>query len=211
VAAGFCAVEVDRAGYADRGATLAGELTVLLGQPIATTDDNRNVAWDLAPQRTSLTSRIGADQVKAAGDMVLHPVVIYSDQGAYGVERNRGIPFQWTAPSPTIDVHNFSRTTVNGVDLTFSLAAPDAAPRRFTVQLPNGSTRVVDVNGGAARQVQLVVNAVPGRNAVTITTQSDAVLIGEADRKSVFGKLIDLRASVTDPKIRLGVVQQRVE
>jgi hypothetical protein len=131
----------------------AGELTVLLGQPIATTDDNRNVAWDLAPQRTSLTSRIGP----------------------------------------------------------FSLAAPDAAPRRFTVQLPNGSTRVVDVNGGAARQVQLVVNAVPGRNAVTITTQSDAVLIGEADRKSVFGKLIDLRASVTNPKIRLGVVQQRVE
>ena len=43
------------------------------------------------------------------------------------------------------------------------------------------------------------------------TSQSDAVLIGEADRKSVFGKLIDLRASITDPKIRLGVVQQRVE
>jgi len=31
------------------------------------------------------------------------------------------------------------------------------------------------------------------------------------NRKSVFGKLIDLWASVTDPKIRLGVVQQRVE
>ena len=30
------------------------------------------------------------------------------------------------------------------------------------------------------------------------TTQSDAVLIGEADRKSVFGKLIDLRASVAE-------------
>ena len=211
VAAGFCAVEVDRAGYADRGATLAGELTVLLGQPIATTHDNRNVAWDLAPQRTSLTSRIGADQVKAAGDMVLHPVVVYSDQGAYGVERDRGIPFQWTAPSPTIDVHNFSQTTVNGVDLTFSLAAPDSAPRRFTVNLPNGSIQVVDVNSGAARQVQVVINAAPGRNAVTITTESDAVPISEADRKSVFGKLIDLRASVADPKIRLGVVQQRVE
>jgi len=211
VAAGFCAVEVDRAGYADRGATLAGELTVLLGQPIATTDDNRNVAWDLAPQRTSLTSRIGADQVKAAGDLVLHPVVIYSDHGTYATEHDGMTPYQWTLSPFAIDVHNFSRTTVNGVNLTFSLAAPDAAPRRFTVQLPNGSTRVVDVNGGAARQVQLVVNAVPGRNAVTITTQSDAVSISESDHKSVFGKLIDLRASVTDPKIRLGVVQQRVE
>jgi len=47
--------------------------------------------------------------------------------------------------------------------------------------------------------------------AATTTTQSDAVLIGEADRKSAFGKLIDLRASLADLKIRLGVVQQRVE
>jgi len=210
-AAGFCAVEVDRAGYADQGATLAGELTALLGEPIVTTHDDRNIAWDLAPRRTSLLSRIGADQVTVAGGMVLHPVVVYSDRGAYAVEHDGMTPYQWALSSFAIDVHNFSRTTVNGVDLTFSLAAPDAAPRRFTVDLPNGSTQLVDVNSGAARQVQVVVNAAPGRNEVTITTESDAVPLGEADRKSVFGKLIDLRASVTDPKIRLGVVQQRVE
>ena len=215
VAAGFCAVEVDRAGYADGGATLDGELTALLGQPIATTHDDRLGAWDLALRRTSLLARLGPDQIRVAGDMVLHPVVIYSDQGAYGVERDQGMPFQWTGPTPTIDMHNFSRTTVNGVDLTFSLAGPDSNPRRFTIELPNGSTQVVDVNGGSPRQVQLVLDAAPGRNTVTITTEGDAVSAAgsanTADRKSVFGKLIDLRASVADPKIRLGVVQQRVE
>ena len=125
------------------------------------------------------------------------------------------MPFQWTGPTPTIDIHNFSRTTVNGVDLIFSLAGPDSNPRRFTIELPNRSTQVVDVNGGSPRQVQLVLDAAPGRNTVTITTEGDAVSAAgsanTADRKSVFGKLIDLRASVADPKIRLGVVQQRVE
>jgi len=217
VAVGFCAVEVDRAGYADGGTALDGELTALLGQPIATTHDDRLVAWDLAPHRASLTSRIGADQVKAAGDLVSHPVVVYSDQGAYGAELDQGTPFQWTGPAPVIDIHNFSRTTVNGVDLTFSLAAPDSAPRRFTVHLPNGSTQVVDVKSGAAREVQVEVNAAPGPNVVTITTEGAAVSISTldhtnaADHRIVFGKLIDLRASDIDPKIRLGVVQQRVE
>ena len=218
VAAGFCAVEVDRAGFADRGATLDKELTALLGQPISTTHDDRNLAWDLAPRRTSLMSRIGAHQVKAAGDMVLHPVVVYSDHGTYAVEHDGMTPYQWTLSSFAIDVHNFGRATVQGIDLTFSLAAPDSAPRRFTIHLPNGSTQAVDVNGGAARQVRVEVNAAPGRNALTITTQGDAVPVSPAgststaDRKrSVFGKLMDLKASVTDPNVRLGVVQQRVE
>ncbi|NMM34710.1 MAG: hypothetical protein HHJ13_12060 [Phycicoccus sp.] len=217
VAAGFCAVEVDRFGYADRGTALDGELSALLGQPIATTADGRNLAWNLAAQRESLTSRIGAAQVKADGDLVLHPVVIYSDHGAYSAEHYGEVPFQWTLGAFAIDVHNFGRATVRGVGLTFSLAAPDTAPRAFTIHLPNGSTQVVDVNGGTAQAVQVEVDAAPGRNTVTITTEGDAVSISAAgsdsstERKSVFGKLIDLRASVADPNVRLGVVQQRLE
>jgi hypothetical protein len=73
------------------------------------------------------------------------------------------------------------------------------------------------VNGGASRQVKVEVNAEPGRNALTITTEGEAVSVSEAmpsgaaDRKLVFGKLIDLRARVANPQIQLGVVQQRVE
>jgi hypothetical protein len=214
---GFCAVEVDRLGFADRAVNLEADLRSLLGPPISSTNDGRLVAWDLAPQRTSLTARLGAEQIKAVGTLVLHPVVVYSDRGAYDVAHDSQAPYQWFGPSPQIDVHNFGATTIDNVRLTFSLAAPDSSPRRFTIHLPNNITQVVDVNGGEARQVQVNVNAAPGRNAVNITTGGNAVSIGAAgstnaaDRKMVFGKLIDLRASVADPRIRLGVVQQRVE
>jgi hypothetical protein len=211
VSAGFCAVEVDRAGFADRAATLDSELTALLGAPISTTSDDRLLAWNLSPLRASLTSRVGARQVEAAGDPILHPVVVYTTRGAYGIEHQNQTPYQWIGQSPEIDVHNFGRTAVDGVKLTFSLATPDSAPRRFTIQLPGGDTQEVDVTGGSPRQVQVVVNPVPGRNPVTITTKGKAVPHSGVVSNVVFGKLIDVRASVPDPNVHVGVVQQRVE
>jgi len=219
VAAGFCAVELDRLGFADRAVALEADVRSLLGPPISSTNDGRLVAWDLAPQRASLTARLGAAQIKAVGNLVLHPVVVYADRGAYDVAHDSQTPYQWFGPSPQIDVHNFGTTTIDSVHLTFSLAAPDSSPRRFTIHLPDNTSQVVDVNRGEARQVQVQVNvnAAPGRNAVNITTDGNAVSISAvgstnaADRKMVFGKIIDLRASVADPKVHLGVVQQRVE
>ena len=217
VAAGFCAVELDRAGFSDHGTKIAGELTALLGMPISTTRDSQLVAWDLTSERTDLTSRIGADRVKATGDLVLHPLVVYADRGAYEVEHEGQTTYQWTGPSPAIDVHNFGPTEVEGVRLTFSMSAPDSAPRRFTVHLPSGATQVVEVNDGSTQQVQVVVDAAPGPNAVTITTNGSGVTIGQAtsptsaDNRIVYGKLINLTAKVPDPNVRVGVVQQRVE
>ena len=217
VAAGFCAVEVDRLGFADRAVALEADLRSLLGPPISNTNDGRLVAWDLAAQRASLTARLGAEQIKAVGNLVLHPVVVYTDRGAYDVAHDSQTPYQWFGPSPQIDVHNFGATTIDNVRLTFSLAGPDSSPRRFTIRLPNGSTQVIDVDGSSPGQIQLVLDAVPGRNTVSIATEGNAVSISSvgstnaADRKMVFGKIIDLRASVADSKVHLGVVQQRVE
>ena len=151
VAAGFCAVEVDRAGFPDRAARLDGELTGMLGTPISSTRDGRLLAWDLSRAHAALTSRISVAEVAAMADHVLHPLVVYSDHGTYKVEHDNSIPFQWTGPSPEIDVYNFGRTAIDSVHLTFSLAAPDSAPRRFSVHLPNGSTQVVDVAGRCRR------------------------------------------------------------
>jgi hypothetical protein len=215
VSAGFCAVEVDRAGFADRGASLEADFRSRLGAPISTTRDGRLLAWDLTPARSALTSRVGAAQVRASGFLVLRPLVVYTDRGAYDVEHDKQMPYQWTGPAPEIDVHNFGRTTITDVRLTFSLAPPNAAPRRFTVHLPNGSSRVVDVDGGGTQQVQVVVNAAPGRNAVIVTTSGEGETIGKAlsttaDSRVVFGKLIDLQAQVAEPRIHIAVVQQRV-
>jgi hypothetical protein len=217
VAAGFCAVEVDRAGFADRAVTLEAGLRSRLGSPISSTRDGRLLAWDLAPARAALTAQFGAEQVKATGDLVLHPLVVYTDRGAYDVEHDNRTPYQWTGPSPEIDVHNFGRTAIDNVRLTFSLAAPDSMPREFTLRLPNGNTRVIDVNSGRTQQVQVVLNATPGTNAVIITASGSGVSIGKAlsttstNNRIAYGKLIDLKAQVVDPKIHIAVMQQRVD
>jgi hypothetical protein len=211
VSVGFCAVEVDRLGFADRGASLEADLRSLLGAPISTTNDERLVAWNLAPQRASLTSRLSAEQIVAVGERVSHPLVVYTDDGAYAVEHDNQTPYQWMGPSPGIDIHNFGPITIDSVRLTFSLSAPDSAPRRFTVRLPNGSIQEVDVDNGSPKQIQLLLDAVPGRNPVTVTTTGKAVSTGGVDRKMVFGKLIDMQAQVAEPKIHIAVVQQRVD
>ncbi len=204
VAAGFCAVEVNRATLVDPGTTLTSDLTALLGEPISTTPDTQLLAWDLTRASTALTAQVGPAHVKATGELVLHPVVVYSASGAYEVEHDNLTPYQRTGSSPVIDIHNFGRTTVDGVRLSFSLAAPDSSPRHFTVHSPGGKVLGVDVNGGSAQQVHLVVNAVPGRNPVTIT------ITGEAVDGTNVGKLIDLRASVPESDVRVGVIQQRL-
>jgi len=209
VAAGFCAVEVDRAGYVDRGATLEAGLRSGLGSPISTTRDGRLVAWDLSPARAALTARVGAKQVKATGDLIVHPLVVYADLADSEIGHDRQTIYQWTEPPPEIDVHNFGRTTVAGVHLTFSLTDPDFAPRRFSVRLPTGSVQAVDVRGGATQQVQVVVDAAPGRNSVIITATGEGEPVG-ADNKFVYVSLTNLRAQLAEPKTDITVLQQRV-
>jgi hypothetical protein len=215
VAAGFCSIELDRAGFSDRGSKFDNELTALLGPPISTTHDGRLLAWDLSPARRALTSRVGKQQLDATGYLVLHPVVLYIN-GAHEVTHDQQKPYQWTGQSPDIDVHNFARTTIARVHVTFSLAAPTGASRRFTVHLPNGSTQLVDAVDGAMHQVQVIIDAAPGRNTIAITTTGAGETIARAsssiteDRGIVYGKLIDLQAHVPDAKIHIGVLQQRI-
>jgi len=95
------------------------------------------------------------------------------------------------------------------VRLTFSLTDPDFAPRRFSVRLPTGSVQAVDVRDGATQQVQVVVDAAPGRNSVIITATGEGETVG-ADNKIVYVSLTNLRAQLAEPKTDITVLQQRV-
>ena len=209
VTAGFCAVEVDRAGLSDRGVDLDRELTALLGQP-----DSGHTRWSLGCMgRFAGTHQVDLSNEVPPGSrrlvpLVLHPLVVYSDRGATEIEHDKQTPYQWIGPFPEVNVYNFGRSTVRGVHLTFSLAAPHSSPRRFTVRLPNRSTQVVDVASGVAEQVQVTIDAAPGPNAVTITTTGAGEAMGKVlsptntDNRIVFGKLINLRVSVADPNVK---------
>ena len=50
----------------------------------------------------------------------------------------------------------------------------------------------------------------PGHNSVTITTTGNAAFSANVDAKMVFGKLINLRSQLFDPRVHRGVVQQEV-
>ena len=70
-AAGFCALEVDRAGLTDP-APVVSALTGALGAPLSTSSDGRLVAFDLRPLRASLVASAGSDDVQEWGWAVLH-------------------------------------------------------------------------------------------------------------------------------------------
>ena len=204
-AAGFCVIEVDRAAAPEGATALEGDLRRLLGAPIAATNDGRLLAWDLAPALTRLTSQIGAEQVRATGDLVLHPLIVYTDGGEYDDDQDTQTFYEWTGPPPEIDLRNFGRTTIKGVRLTFSLASPDSAPRTFTLQLPDGRNLGVDVKAGIVSEVHVVLNAAPGRNAVIITSTGPVT-----GTQSGIGKLINVQAQLATTTTHLAVVQQRV-
>lgn len=69
-AAGFCALEVDRAGLADPASTVSA-LQAQLGAPLSTSSDGRLVAFDLRTLRSALLSSVGDAAVRARGDEVL--------------------------------------------------------------------------------------------------------------------------------------------
>jgi phosphoglycerol transferase len=73
-AAGFGALYVDRSGFFDQAAGLEREVTRLAGPPVASTDGSR-LFWDLQPLADRQVSRLGAEAVRAKGNLVHRPVV----------------------------------------------------------------------------------------------------------------------------------------
>jgi phosphoglycerol transferase len=73
-AAGFRALYVDRAGFVDRAAGLEREVTRLAGPPVAS-DDGTRLFWDLQALADRQLTRLGADGMRAKGNLVSRPVV----------------------------------------------------------------------------------------------------------------------------------------
>ena len=70
--AGFCALEVDRAGLTEPSQVMSA-LTGVLGAPLSTSSDGRLAAFDLRPLSASLTASAGAEPVRMRGSTVVHP------------------------------------------------------------------------------------------------------------------------------------------
>ncbi|GAA1893722.1 hypothetical protein [Lapillicoccus jejuensis] len=197
-AAGFCAVQVDHAGYGADDPTSA--LRTLLGGPLATSDDGRLTAFPLRSRYDALLARDGARALAARRDAVLHPVVVDLTDGASATSGRGGERYQWVDDGTDLVVGNLTGRPQE-VTLVLRFTGVDARPR--TVDLP-GSAPTGATGGSVLLRAR--VTATGGVTHVPVrVTGPDAT---GPDGHRVTGRLQVVRAVVADPAVRVGVTQR---
>lgn len=204
-AAGFCAIEVDTAGY-PAGDSPVAALGAALGAPLATSGDARLVAFDLRSRRSSLSSELGAGGMAERGYQVLHPVTVALT--GRGVEQDAdGVPFQWTGPTATLTVSNMAEEPVEGLVLSLQVGAPDESARRIVVHTSDGKSVDVDVQGSQTQTVELPLTAHRGMNTFRITTDAEPVRLADDPTVVAAIKVRGISLISPDPDVNIGVAQ----
>jgi hypothetical protein len=160
-AAGFCAVEVDRDGYAD-GRDPTDDIAGLAGAPLATDPQERLAAYTLRGIRADAARR----------EAVLRPVV--ASAGGSLVQTTGGVPHQWTGPQTTVTVANMGAQTVPA-SVSFTVQGNGAGPRTLSVSAPGLPSRTMTVDGGTSRRVQLDLTLPHGTTKVRVESAGAAV------------------------------------
>jgi hypothetical protein len=163
-AAGFCAVEVDRDGYAGASDPTAA-LAQRLGSPVATAEGEHLVAYDLGPTGAALSASLGEDGLARRRDAVLQPVVA-SLAGSL-VDTTSGKPSQWTGPTAVVTASNLGRAPVE-VQVSFEVAGNGAAQRAVTITAPGAATRTVTVAQDQPRTVTVPLTLPRGRTEIRL-------------------------------------------
>ncbi|SDP27044.1 hypothetical protein SAMN04489867_1912 [Pedococcus dokdonensis] len=177
-AAGFCAVEVDRAGYSTATATdPTADLTKALGPATAQTRDGGLTAYSLAPLRDAARARPAAEQATRRDD-VLRPTLVTLGGSLVDLDGD-GVPRQWTGPTADLRVATMG-SAARTVTVSFDLVALDGKPGEVTVTGPvQGSTTISLTD--APTHVVLTIDAAPGLSTVTLTSAAEVTAIPGED------------------------------
>ncbi len=195
-AAGFCAVEIDRDGYAggsDPSAATAG----LLGQPIAAAPGEHLAAYDLRALGDSLRQSLGAAALAKRRAEVLAPVVASLSGSLVDIDGER--PQQWTGPEATLTISNLGDDPV-AVTVSMTVAGNGEVPRTVTVSGPGVTTQVVTAATSSGRPVTFSLPVPPGSTAVTIATSGEVAAVPGTEGRQLASLLVsDLRVTSDDP------------
>lgn len=203
-AAGFCAVEIDRNGYAG-GTDPSAQTESLLGAPIARADRANLVAYRLRPTPATSTGTASAVPGGSRRDQVLRPVVA-SLAGSL-VDVSGPSPFQWTGPQTEITLGSMSTSPVD-VTLTMEVSGNGPGQRTLTLTAPGGQSQVLTVSAGQQRQVVLRLSVPPGSSRVLLRASGDAVAIpGSQGRDFAALKVAAMRLT-TDSGTNAATLQQ---
>ena len=199
-AAGFCAVSIDRDGYAG-SSDPTDTTTDVLGQPVATAMGENLVAYDLGP----LTDALGPGDLQRQREAVLRPVVA-SLAGSL-VDTSDGTPSQLTGPTAVVTVSNLGARPV-ATTITFDLVGVGPAERTVTISGAGVQQQVVRVSDRQPLQVTVPVTARPGRNEVTLESTGGVLSVpGTEGRDQAALRVRDLRLT-TNAGVNAASLQQ---
>ena len=193
--AGFGAIYVDRAGYADNGAAVVAALTkVTRGGPAGVSADGRLQFYDLRRVAARVESRASGAARAAISTALLRPATIAYGDGFSFAEADGSVPFRWAGPSATLELRN-PLARPRPVRLIATLAGPAKRPSEVEVRLPGGTRQKIEAGAdGASLDVSVIVP--PGGGSVGLVTRGPKApdVAGRPAR--------DMRLKVSDPRVR---------
>jgi phosphoglycerol transferase len=192
VAAGFSGLLVDRAGYADRAAALANEITAATTSPAEPSENGRWFFFDLAPAIARYERERTPEQRANDRRAVLEtPIVNTTDCYEHEVD-DAGVPFRWCPDDGELLIDNYGAERPARVHLAFSSA--NRKPATIALRVGETERRVAtDAEGHA--ELTLPLDLREGRT--TISYESDV------SSYSPPGDSRDLYLRVDDPQIAL--------
>jgi phosphoglycerol transferase len=197
-AAGFGAVYVDRAGYADGGAAAVAALDRLTGPGSSgASADRRLEFFDLRGVRARLDARTTGAQRAQIADALLRPARLGFGGGLAPVFSGE-TGFRWAGPDARLTLDNpLGRRTVRFAAVLYGGAA---TPSAVTITLPDGSRRRLRVSN-AGRPVDLPLTLRHGAATLRLQTAGPAA-------PNTPGTVRDLRLKIADPRLEQPVLQR---
>ena len=197
-AAGFSAVYLDRAGYADGGAAAAAALDKLAGAGNSSLSADRRLQFfDLRPAAARLADETGRSERAQLAAALLRPVRFGFGSGFAKVIRGE-TGFRWAGPDARLTLDN--PRGPRSVRFVAQLVGGAATPSAVTLTLPDGTRRSFSVTEqGLAVDVPLVVE--PG--AATLRVQTDGPAAPNSD-----GVVRDLRLRIVDARLEYPALRQ---
>jgi phosphoglycerol transferase len=165
-ASGMNGILIDRNAYADHAEKLVAQLQSDLGQRPYSSPDGHWAAFDLASERSSLSTEFSTRQLKSVSGDITDPVMPYLAPDYSQVVTTAGtIGGTSGKPSPAFTLENPERKSVTG---TLRLRVGNGAQTgAVTVTAPDGSRRSFPVTDGAA-EVSMTMTVPAGESQVHV-------------------------------------------
>lgn len=192
--AGFGAVYVDRAGFADNGAAVVDALTKLTGGgPAGASADGRLQFFDLRAVAARLAANTTPSERGDVRDALVRPVAVTYGSGFSYQEATAGVPFRWAPVDAHLRLDN-PLDKPRRVRLTAGLFGGGPQPSTVTMRFPDGRRQTVTATA-KGMNVALAFVIPPGGGTLRLHTDGPAA-------PNPPGNVRDLRLRVVDPRLR---------